>query len=93
MTISHEGAVDSAGTGWPMTLCVSKPPSSKPTKNKVRQTRSGPAREPQAMPLIPAIRPSESSNHIADTPNKTPPVSGIRYAFIGVTLSIRAYLR
>jgi hypothetical protein len=44
------------------------------------------------MPLIPAIRPSESSSHIADTPNKTPPVSGIRYAFISAKLSIKDHL-
>ena len=93
MTISHKGVVDSAGRGWPMTLCVSRSPSSNTTKNRVRQARSGPPREPQAMPLIPAIRPSESSSHIADTPNNTPPFSDIRYAFIGMALSITGYLR
>jgi hypothetical protein len=44
------------------------------------------------MPLIPAIRPRESSNHMAERPNKTPPVSGIRYAFISTGLSITDYL-
>ncbi|CAI8378934.1 MAG: Uncharacterised protein [Halieaceae bacterium] len=93
VTINHNGAVDSAGTGWPMTLYVSKPPSSKPTKNRVRHRRSGPARDPQAIPLIPAIRPSESSNHMAERPNKTPPVSGNRYAFISTKLSIKDHRR
>ena len=91
--ISHKGAMDSAGTGTSITLCVSKPPPSRPTKNSQRQPRSGPAKEPQAIPLMPAMRPSESSSHIADRPNKTPPVSGIKYALINVTLSITDYLR
>ena len=93
MAISHKGVEDSAGTGCPITLCVSKPPASRPAKNSQRQARSGPARDPQAMPLMPAIRPSESSSHIADRPNNTPPVGGIKYALISVTLSITDYLR
>ena len=93
MAISHKGAVDSGGIGRPMTLCVTRPPASKPSKNNQRQLRSGPEKEPQAMPLMPAIRPSESSNHIAERPNSTPPVSGIRYVFITVTLLITNGLR
>ena len=45
------------------------------------------------MPLMPAIRPSESSSHIAERPNNTPPVSGIRCAFISVTLPTTNHLQ
>ena len=81
MAISQVGAVDSSGKGCPMTVCVSKPPRSKPNKNSHRQPRSGPASDPQAMPLMPATRPSVRSNQMAEKPSRTPPMRGKKYVF------------
>ena len=87
VAISHKGALGSAGTGWPMKLRVAKLPASKPSKNSVRRPRSGPPRESQAMPLMPAIGPSQSSSQTLERPINTPPVRDIRYICISVTLS------
>ncbi len=80
VVISHKGALESAGTGWPITLGPTEAPASEPSKNNQRQSLSGPAGEPQAMRLMPATRCRDSSSHIAEGPNNTPPVSGIRHA-------------
>ena len=74
--MTHSGAFDSSGMGWPINQWVAKPPMARPAKNSKRQPLSGPASEPQAIPLIPAIRPMEKSNQMADKPSSKPPVRG-----------------